>query len=206
MLKTKQLLGYLAMHLDATVQFYATDMVMNIHLDASYLSEANAHSRACGHFIMEWKPDPTKPIKLYGAFVTLCAIMLFVVASAAEAELGALFLNCKQATIFRLTLKEMEHPQPPTPIHYDNSTAVGIPNNIVKRQQLRLMEMLSLMNVFVKNYVLACQSSLQFMQVMNVHLQLFWMQILRHLLLLLSCFQLEQARSVALPSHCLLVY
>ncbi len=67
-----------------------------------------------GHFFMEWKADPTKPIKLNGAFFTFCAILRFVIASAAEAELGALFLNCKQATIFRLTLKEMGHPQPPT--------------------------------------------------------------------------------------------
>jgi hypothetical protein len=37
---------------------------------------------------------------LNGAFFTLCAILGFVVASAAEAELGALFLNCKLATIF----------------------------------------------------------------------------------------------------------
>ena len=70
MLKTKQLLDYLATHLDATVRFCALDMVMNIHLYASYLSESNAHSRACGHIFMGWKPNPTKPIKLNGAFFT----------------------------------------------------------------------------------------------------------------------------------------
>jgi hypothetical protein len=41
---------------------------------------------------------------------------MFVIASAAEAELGELFLNCKQATIFRLTLEEMGHLQPLTPV------------------------------------------------------------------------------------------
>jgi hypothetical protein len=35
----------------------------------------------------------------------------------------------------------MGHPQPPTPIHCDNSTAVGIANNTVKRQRSRSMEM-----------------------------------------------------------------
>jgi hypothetical protein len=90
---------------------------------------------------MGWCADPTKPIKLNGAFFTLCAILRFVVASAAEAKLGALFLNCKQATIFRLTLEEMGHPQPPTPIHCKNSTAVGIANNTVKRQRSRSVEM-----------------------------------------------------------------
>jgi hypothetical protein len=75
-------------------------MILNIHFDASNLSKANTHSRTCGHFFMGWKPNPTQPIKLNGAFFTLCAILRFAVASAAEAELGALFLNCKQATIF----------------------------------------------------------------------------------------------------------
>ena len=132
MRKTKQLLDYLATHSEATVRFHASDMVLNIHSDASYLSEANAHSRACGHFFMGWKADPTKPIKLNRAFLHCVQFLRFVVASATEAELGALFLNCKQATIFRLMLEEMGHPQPPTPIHCDNSTAVGIANNTVK--------------------------------------------------------------------------
>jgi hypothetical protein len=123
------------------VQFHASDMVLNIHSDASYLSEANAHSRACGHFFMGWRPNPNKPIKLNGGFFTLCAILHFVVASAAEAKLGALFLNCKQATIFQLTLKEMGHPQPPSPIHCNNSTTIGIANNTVKRQQSCSIEM-----------------------------------------------------------------
>ena len=68
MQKTKQLLDYLVMHSEATVQFQVSDVILNIPLDASYLSEANAHSRACGHFYMGWKSDPTKPIKLNGAF------------------------------------------------------------------------------------------------------------------------------------------
>jgi hypothetical protein len=93
-------LNYLATHPEATIRFHASDMILNIHSDASYLSKANAHSRACGHFFMSWKPDASNPIKLNGAFFTLCSILQFVVTSAAEAKLGALFLNCKQATIF----------------------------------------------------------------------------------------------------------
>ncbi len=139
--RCKQLLDYLATHPDATVRFHASDMILNIHSDASYLSEKNAHSRACGHFFMGWKLDASKPIKLNGAFFTLCSILRFVVASAAEAELGALFLNCKQAAIFRVTLEEMGHPQSPIPINCDNLTAVGIANNTVKRQRSWAMEM-----------------------------------------------------------------
>jgi hypothetical protein len=87
-----------------------------------------------GIFSWDRKPTPQKPIKFNGAFFTLCIILQFVVASTAEAKLGALFLNCKQATIFRLTLKDMGHPQPPKLVHCDNSTAVGIANNSVKKQ------------------------------------------------------------------------
>jgi hypothetical protein len=35
----------------------------------------------------------------------------------------------------------MGHPQPPTLVHCDNSTAVGIANNFVKKQRSRSMEM-----------------------------------------------------------------
>ncbi len=35
----------------------------------------------------------------------------------------------------------MGHPQPPTPVNCNNSTAVGIANNTVKRQCSRSMEM-----------------------------------------------------------------
>jgi len=67
--------------------------------------------------------------------------MRFVVASAAEAELGALFRNCQDGIIFRLTLSNLGHPQPKTPVHCDNATAVGIASNTVKRQRSRAMEM-----------------------------------------------------------------
>ena len=41
----------------------------------------------------------------------------------------------------RLILREMGHPQPPTPVHIDNTTAVGIVNGTIKRQRSRAMEM-----------------------------------------------------------------
>ncbi len=139
--KAKQLLNYLATNPDTTIRFHASDMIMNIHSNASYLPEANAQSRACGHFFMGWTSQDSGPIKLNGAFFTLCTILWFVVASAAKAKLGALFLNCKEGIIFWMTLKELDHPQPKTQVHCDNATAVGIANNTAKRQQSRSMEM-----------------------------------------------------------------
>ena len=114
---------------------------MNVHSDASYLSETKARSRTCGHFFMGWIPIDGEPIRLNGAFFVNTTIMRFVVASAAEAELGALFRNCQDGIIFRLTLADMGHPQPKTPVHCNNATAVGIANNTVKRHRARAMEM-----------------------------------------------------------------
>ncbi len=58
-----------------------------------------------------------------------------------RAELGALFLNAKEAKVLQLILVEFGHPQPPTPIHIDNTTTVGIVNNTIKRQRSGAMEM-----------------------------------------------------------------
>ena len=71
----------------------------------------------------------------------LCSILHFIVASAAKAKLGALFLNCQEGMIFRLMLEDLGYPQPKTPVHCDNATAVGIANNTIKRQCSRAMEM-----------------------------------------------------------------
>jgi hypothetical protein len=135
------LLNYLVSNQDAKVNFHASDMVMNIHSDASYLSETKARSRACGHFFMGWMPKNGEPIQLNGAFYVNTTILCFVVASAVEVELGALFHNCQDGIIFRQTLTNLGHPQPQTPVHCNNATAVGIAINMLKRQHSRSMEM-----------------------------------------------------------------
>ena len=54
-------------------------------------------------------------------------------ASATEAELGDLFLNCQEAVPIRITLEEMGHHQTPTPVQVDNSTALGIATGKIKQ-------------------------------------------------------------------------
>jgi len=139
--KAYQVLDYLATHPNAVVRFLVLDMVMNMHSDASYLSEPNARSRACGHFFMGSLPRNGQPIKLNDAFHTLCLILRFVAASAVEAELGAQFLNCQEVIIFKTTLEDLGHPQPKIPVHCNNATAIGIATNTIKRQRSRAMEM-----------------------------------------------------------------
>ena len=138
--RVTQLLDYLHTHKDATVRYVASDMILNIHSDASYLSETKARSRLGGTFFMGGSPINGKPIQLNGPILIAASICKFVVASAAEAELGALFYNCQDGTILRLALEELGHVQPPTPVHCDNSTAVSIANDTVKKQRSRAME------------------------------------------------------------------
>ncbi len=106
------LLNYLATNQDAKVRFRASDMVMNIYSDASYLSETNSQSRSCGQFFMGWMPKNDEPIQLNGAFYVSTIILRFVVASAAEAKLGALFHNCQDEIIFCQMLDDLGHTQP----------------------------------------------------------------------------------------------
>ncbi len=120
---------------------HASDMILNIHSDALYLSAPKACSRAGGCFFLGSIPHKGDPIKLNWAIHITCAILKLVAAIAAQAKLGALFLNMQEAKVLRLILTELGHPQPPTPIHIYNTTTVGIVNNMIKRHKSQAIEM-----------------------------------------------------------------
>ena len=86
-------------------------------------------------------PKENEPIPVNGNIYVLCGILKFVVASAAEAKLGALCMNAKERKILRLILDELGHPHPPTPIHCNNKTTAGIANDTVKKHSPRSMGM-----------------------------------------------------------------
>jgi hypothetical protein len=137
MSKVKQFLDYAATHPDAIVTYQASNMVLAAHSDASYLSESNARSRAGGHFFMS-SNVPRPPNN--GAILTIAQIIKAVMSSAAEAEVGALYINCREAVPARQTLEFLGHAQPPTPIQTDNTTALGVVNNNVMKK-LKAMDM-----------------------------------------------------------------
>ena len=62
-------------------------------------------------------------------------------ASATEAKLGALFLNCQEAVPIQNALEDMGHSQPPTPVQVDNSTALGIATVTIKQRKSKAMAM-----------------------------------------------------------------
>ena len=89
--RVHQFLDYMATNPNAIVRFRASDMVLNVHSDASYLSAPKARSRAGGYFFLGSLPKHGQPIHLNGAIHVNCTVLKLVAASAAEAELGALF-------------------------------------------------------------------------------------------------------------------
>ena len=95
----KQLLDYLATLPNAKSKCMHQKMILNVHSDTSYLSEPRANSRVAGVYFMGGVPEDGKPILLNGNIFIVCSMLKFVVASAAEAKLGALFTNDKETKI-----------------------------------------------------------------------------------------------------------
>jgi len=136
---TNQLLDYCATHPDAVTRYHASDMQLRIHSDSSYLNEPEARSRVGGHFYLGSSHD--KPDERNGAISTVTTVPTVVLSSAAEAEVGALFVNAKEGTGLRTTLAELGHAQGATPIKTDNTTAHGFANSRIKQQRSRAMDM-----------------------------------------------------------------
>jgi hypothetical protein len=130
---TNQILDYLATHPDATIRYHASDMILHIHSDASYLSVSNARSCLGGLFFCGDKPPQED--NLNGSILNVASVIKNVVASAAESEVGACFQNSQSGAPLRITLAELGHIQPPTPLRTDNSTAFGILNETSKKDQ-----------------------------------------------------------------------
>jgi hypothetical protein len=134
-----QLLDYLATHPDAKIRFHASDMILHIHIDASYLSVSKARSRLGGIFYLIYSP-PNED-KLNGSILKVASVIKNVVASAAESEVGACFQNSQAAAPLRVTLLELGHKQPATPLRKDNSTAYGILKETIKQKRSKSMDM-----------------------------------------------------------------
>jgi hypothetical protein len=109
-------------------------MILHIHSDASYLSVSHARSCLGGLFFQGSKPPEQD--KMNGSILNVTSVIKNVVASAAESEAGACFHNAQSGSPLQVTLTELVHIQPPTPLRTDNSTAFGILNDTIKQKIL----------------------------------------------------------------------
>jgi hypothetical protein len=138
MQKCLQFLDYAASQEDAIVTYQASNMRLAIHSNALYLSESKASSRASGHMFMAGMEGI--PIN-NGVVLNILQKIRAVMSPAAEAELGALFINAKTAVSMQQTLKEMGHLQTPTPIQTNNLTAHALLTNKILPKALKAIDM-----------------------------------------------------------------
>jgi hypothetical protein len=139
-------MDYAASNPLSIIRYSTSGITLYVHSDASYLSETGARSRAVGHFFLSSPPlDPASPPAtlptLNGPIHTMCKIIDVVVGSAAEAEIDAGYLNAQEAVPICTTLRELGHPQPPTPMQVDNTTAEGFANGTMKQKRSKTMDM-----------------------------------------------------------------
>ena len=140
------MLNYVTTHPNTTIWYTASDMILHIHSNASYLSEPRARIRAGGnYFLGEIFPDMSKPPttrpRLNGTIHSIPHIMSNVMGSADEAEIGATYINGQEAVPIRTLLLELGHPQPDTPIQANNSTENGFANDTIKQKQSKAIDM-----------------------------------------------------------------
>ena len=142
-MKTKEavacFLNYCATYPDTEIMYRASDMVIKNDSDAAYLVAPKARSRAGGYTYMGNNDENEQIIN--APIMIIAKILKMVVASAAEAEIAALFLNAQEIVPLRMTCEELGHPQPPTPLRTDNSTANGILNGTVKQKRSKAIDM-----------------------------------------------------------------
>jgi hypothetical protein len=115
-------------------------MILNIHSDASDLSQREAKSWTGGFFRMGSNTDKANRLT-NGAILVISTVLKHAMSSAAEAEIGAVFVNAKEGTVLRTTLEELGHPQPLTPLQTDNTTATWYINGKIKQKRTRVTDM-----------------------------------------------------------------
>jgi hypothetical protein len=80
-------------------------MILYIHSDESYLSERESKSRSGGFFYMGNSADTANKLA-NGAILIISTVLKHVMSLAAEAEIGAVFINAKEGAFIRTTLEE----------------------------------------------------------------------------------------------------
>ena len=133
-----QLLDYVATYPNDGITYRASAMILAAHSDASYLTETGSRSRAGAHiFLSEDDPMPRNN----GPVLSISQLIKFVMASAAEAELAALYTTAREMIPLRNALDEMGWKQPRSPVQTDNSTANGFIQDTIIQRRIKMIWM-----------------------------------------------------------------
>jgi hypothetical protein len=94
---------------ESKIRYFASDMQLKIHSDASYLSEPKPKSIIGYYFYLGNNTDSRLQPLSNGPLLCHTRVLKHVASSVAEAEFGALFVNAKEGIVTRTTLAEMGH-------------------------------------------------------------------------------------------------
>jgi hypothetical protein len=110
--KVIKVLNYCNTHPETKIRYHASDMILYINSDASYLSKRESKSRAGGFFYMGNSvfymgnsADTAKNLT-NRAILIISTVLKHVMSSAAEADIGSVFINAKEGTVLRTILEE----------------------------------------------------------------------------------------------------
>jgi len=125
------LLDYMATYPNPSITFKASDMVLWISSNSSYLSVTGGRNQVGRCHFLGNNPDFTKPLAPQCTFINApihvkASILCNVMSSASESEIAGRYVNARMAVELRIILMEIGYMQPKTPLEVDNTTAFGI--------------------------------------------------------------------------------
>ena len=128
----KLFLDYAATHQDAVLTYHASDLVLVVHSCVSYLSKPKACSQAGGHIFMSSNAEEALNNV---TILNIAQLIKAVMSLAAEAELGALYINAQIAQWDGTSTTT-------NPNANGNSTALGVVNSNIQPRQTKAMDMI----------------------------------------------------------------
>jgi hypothetical protein len=129
------LLQYVSTHSNMGIRYYASNMILQLMSDASYLCRPRARS-VYGCFSYFGSPDFINGPLACGSWMISC-----VCASVMEAELGGGFECAQMAVHHRRMLHDLGYPQAPTLLRMDNSVALGLASGTISAKRSKSVDM-----------------------------------------------------------------
>ncbi len=117
------------------IRYYASNMILQLMSDASYLCRPKARSVLGLHAYLG------EPTAINGPITCASKMISCVVASVAEAELAGGFQVAQSAVHFRRILHDLGYPKPPSLLRMDNTVAIGIAMDSINAKRSKSMDM-----------------------------------------------------------------
>ena len=136
----KQVLNYCTSNPNAIICYSTRGMLLQLHIDISYLYKQQVQRRAGGYVYLGGgsanrnnPPLPSKTVPLHNDETHMLSnIMRNALSSDVEAKTGSIFEHFQKSVPIHLTFGQLSHTQPESLVQTDGSYTAGIANDTVK--------------------------------------------------------------------------